>query len=62
MELTADLPIADFADAAMRGQRVMVLPANVMKFEGNYFRLGLGRRNLPQALEPFERALKEQFG
>ncbi len=62
VELTADLPIADFADAATRGQGVMVLPAHVMKFEGNYFRLGLGRRSLPQALEAFERALKEQFG
>ncbi|MCY4020396.1 MAG: aminotransferase class I/II-fold pyridoxal phosphate-dependent enzyme [Chloroflexi bacterium] len=54
VELTADMDVNEFADGAVREAGVMVLPAKVMKFEGNYFRIGLGRRALPHALEPFE--------
>ncbi len=54
VELTADMDVSEFADGAVREAGVMVLPAKVMKFEGNYFRIGLGRRALPHALEPFE--------
>ncbi len=54
VELTADMDVAEFADGAVREAGVMVLPAKVMKFKGNYFRIGLGRRALPHALEPFE--------
>ena len=54
VELTADMDVSEFADGAVRDAGVMVLPAKVMKFEGNYFRIGLGRRALPHALEPFE--------
>ena len=53
-ELTADMDVSEFADAALRDAGVMMLPARIMKFDGNYFRLGLGRRNLPHALEAFE--------
>ena len=60
-ELTADLPVSEFADAIVRDQGVMVLPANVMKFEGNYFRVGFGRRNLPHALEAFEQFVIDQL-
>ncbi len=62
VELMADMTVADFADAVVQEQGVMVLPANIMKFEGNYFRLGLGRRSLPHALEPFEQAIVDHFG
>ena len=53
-ELTADAGVSDFAQAAVEGAGVMVLPAKVMQFEGNYFRMGFGRRDLPHALEVFE--------
>ena len=53
-ELKADMPVAEFADAIVAEAGVTVLPAEVMLFEGNYFRLGLGRKTLPHALEPFE--------
>ncbi len=60
-ELTADMPVSDFADAALREAGVMVLPAEVMLFEGNTFRLGLGRRSLPQALERLEPVIEDCF-
>ena len=52
-ELKAEMDVFEFAEAVVREQGVMVLPANIMKFAGNYFRLGFGRRNFPHALEPF---------
>ena len=54
VELTADMDVSDLADGAVREAEVMVLPAKIMKFAGNYFRIGLGRRALPQALEHFD--------
>ena len=60
-ELKAELPVFDFAEACAREQGVMVLPANIMQFDGNYFRIGFGRRSLTQALEPFEQFINERF-
>jgi len=61
VELAADMPVGDFAAAALREAGVMVLPAEIMLFEGNYFRLGLGRRSLPQALERLEPVISNCF-
>ena len=60
-ELNADMPVSEFAEAVVQEQGVMVLPANIMLFEGNYFRLGLGRSSLPHALEPFEQFIIDHF-
>ena len=60
-ELKADMPVSEFADAIVAEAGVMVLPANIMLFEGNYFRLGLGRTTLPHALEPFEQFIIDRF-
>ena len=53
-ELNGGADVSDFAEAAVEQAGVMVLPAGVMQFEGNYFRIGFGRRDLPHALEVFE--------
>lgn len=48
--LTAGMPVQRFCqDMLERG--VMILPGSVFEFPGDHFRLGLGRRNLPQAVE-----------
>lgn len=60
-ELNADMPVSEFAAAVVAAQGVMVLPADVMLFEGNYFRLGLGRTSLPSALEPFEQFVSDRL-
>ena len=57
----ADASVDDFAAAAVAEQGVTVLPASVMLFEGNYFRLGLGRRSLPHALEPLEQVISDHL-
>jgi hypothetical protein len=33
---------------------VMLLPSSVYGFEGNYFRIGFARKNMPEALEKLE--------
>ena len=55
------MAVDKFAQVALQEQGVMVLPASVMLFEGNYFRLGLGRRSLPHALEPLEQVIEERL-
>ncbi len=61
VELRAEMPVSEFAEAAVAECGVMVLPADVMLFEGNYFRLGLGRTSLPHALEPFEQFIIDRL-
>lgn len=60
-ELKANMNVHDFAESIVKEAGVMVLPANIMNFEGNYFRLGFGRRDLPQVFEHFEDYITEQF-
>lgn len=61
VEIKADASVDDFAAAAVAEGGVTVLPASVMLFEGNYFRLGLGRRSLPQALEPLKQVISDHL-
>ncbi len=61
VELKAAMPVRAFSDQIVAEQGVMVLPANVMRFEGNYFRLGLGRLGLPSALEHVEQFIVDHF-
>ncbi|MYD09232.1 MAG: aminotransferase class I/II-fold pyridoxal phosphate-dependent enzyme [Chloroflexi bacterium] len=61
VELMTDTSVDDFAAAAVAEQGVTVLPASVMLFEGNYFRLGLGRRSLQHALEPLEQVISDHL-
>lgn len=59
-KLLGDASIDDFADALVRQTGVLLLPGSVYNHAGNHFRLGLGRTNVPEALEKLERFLKEQ--
>ena len=55
------MPVSAFAEAVVAEHGVTVLPADVMLFEGNYFRLGLGRTTLPQALAHVEQYIIDRF-
>jgi aspartate/methionine/tyrosine aminotransferase len=48
--LRLPLPVAQFAAELVAEEGVLVLPGSVYDFPGNHFRLGFGRRNLPEAL------------
>jgi aspartate/methionine/tyrosine aminotransferase len=40
-----------FCQAVLEKQGVMIVPGSLFDFPGNHFRVGLGRKNLPEALE-----------
>jgi aspartate/methionine/tyrosine aminotransferase len=52
--LTAHLPVRTFCDDVLRRRGVMIVSGDMFGWEGNHFRVGLGRVNLPQALEQVE--------
>ncbi|ABF85948.1 aminotransferase, classes I and II [Myxococcus xanthus DK 1622] len=53
--LLRETPVARFTEELREREGVLLLPGDVYDFPGNHFRLGLGRTNLPDALERLER-------
>jgi aspartate/methionine/tyrosine aminotransferase len=49
-----------FCADLVKKQGVLLVPGKVFGCEANRFRIGFGRKNLPQALEQFEKYLKKQ--
>jgi aspartate/methionine/tyrosine aminotransferase len=45
-----DSPVESFCQDVLDQQGVMIVPGSLFEFPGNHFRIGLGRRNLGQAL------------
>ncbi len=50
-ELKTNLPVEKFCEDVVEKKNVMVLPGTVFDFQGNHFRVGLGRKGLPLALK-----------
>ncbi len=44
---------------AVNKKGVLLLPADIYGMEGQYFRMGYGRKGVPEALEKFEEFLIE---
>jgi len=44
-------PIEKFAKRLVKEKGVLLMPASVYDFKSNHFRIGFGRKNMPQALE-----------
>ena len=53
--LLADVAVADFADELVAEEGVLILPGSIYEHAGNHFRIGFGRRNMPEALARLER-------
>jgi aspartate/methionine/tyrosine aminotransferase len=47
-------PVAPFCEELARDAGVLLLPGEVYEHPGDHFRLGFGRRNMPEALERLE--------
>ncbi|MBK5253411.1 MAG: aminotransferase class I/II-fold pyridoxal phosphate-dependent enzyme [Peptostreptococcaceae bacterium] len=58
-KLLLDMPVDKFCDEAVTKKGVLLLPASIYDFEGNYFRMGYGRANVPESLAKFEEFLIE---
>ncbi len=52
--------IEDFCDDLVRKAGVLLLPGTMYDESNNHFRLGLGRKNLPQAVERLEEYLSKK--
>jgi aspartate/methionine/tyrosine aminotransferase len=59
VELLHTMPIDQFAAELVQNQGVMIVPASQFDMDGNYFRLGFGRRNLPEVLEHVDAFLQQ---
>jgi aspartate/methionine/tyrosine aminotransferase len=57
-EWTGPGNVEAFCQAALDQRGVMIVPGSIFDFPGNHFRLGLGRRNFPEALERVRRYLR----
>lgn len=51
--------VSDFCLDLVNKKEVMLLPAEIFDYEGNDFRVGFGRKNMPEALAKLEEYLKE---
>jgi aspartate/methionine/tyrosine aminotransferase len=49
--------VEQFCQGLLEKQGVMIVPGSLFDFPGNHFRVGLGRKNLPEALEQVARYL-----
>lgn len=52
--LTGDIPVNTFCEEVLQQKGVLIVPGTLFELSGNHFRLGLGRRNFPQALSRLE--------
>jgi aspartate/methionine/tyrosine aminotransferase len=52
--------VEDFCDDLVKKSGVLLLPGTMYDDPGNHFRLGLGRKNLPQAVERLEEYLMKK--
>lgn len=53
--LAADAAIDDFARELVDEEGVLILPGSIYEAPGNHFRIGFGRRDMPEALARLER-------
>jgi len=55
-------PVEQFCQGLLEQQGVMVVPGSIFDYPGNHFRLGLGRKNLAEALGRVSEYLQMQPG
>lgn len=56
--LKSPIPIDEVAQNLAEQEGVMLLPGTAYGNPGNHFRLGLGRRNFPEALDRLDQYTK----
>lgn len=54
-KLNLPVDIDEFAEELRHEEGVLLLPGSIFNYPGPFFRIGFGRRNMPEALERFER-------
>ncbi|KAF2955371.1 aminotransferase class I/II-fold pyridoxal phosphate-dependent enzyme [Marinitoga sp. 38H-ov] len=59
VKINIDEKIEDFCEKLVQNKGVLLLPANIYDYPGNYFRIGFGRKNFRESLFKFEEFLIE---
>ena len=57
IKMNIEKPIDEFCNELIQEQGVLLSPANIFNYEGQYFRMGFGRRNFKESLAQFENYL-----
>ncbi len=60
LKLLLPLSVETFAEDLVRTQGVLVMPGSVFDLPGNFFRIGFGKKNMPDILNRFELHLQQQ--
>ncbi len=60
-ELKIDVDITRFCLDLVEKKGLMLLPSQVYDFEGNYFRIGFARKNMPEALAKLKEYIWENY-
>ena len=59
-KLLLDMPVKAFCQLAVDRKGVLLLPSEIYDMEDQYFRMGYGRKNVPESLAKFEEFLIEE--
>ena len=59
--LKPDIDIEKFCTDLVESKGVLLLPASCYSFSGRNFRLGYGRKNMPESLSRFEEYIRETY-
>lgn len=55
----AEESVDAFCDRLVKKHGILLMPASVYDYPSNHFRIGFGRRNMPQVLERFESVFRQ---
>ena len=58
-ELRSKVSSQDMMERLLAEQGVLVMPGNIFNADGNHFRIGFGRNNMPEALARFEQFVED---
>lgn len=61
VKIKIDQEAQDFCSDVVEAAGVLLIPSNLFDFGNQYFRIGFGRSNLPEALVKFEDYLQHRF-
>ena len=59
-KLLIDMPVKDFCQLAVDKKGVLLLPSDIYGMDDQYFRMGYGRKGVPESLAKFEEFLIEE--
>lgn len=60
IRMNIDMSIEEFCDKLVAEKGVLLLPSDIYSYEGQYFRIGFGRKNFGESLAKFEEYLTEK--